>query len=412
MPWLRSWFALLLCAAVAAAGDWPQWLGPARNGSSPEIVAPWKEAPRAAWRQPVGEGHSSPVVAGGRVFLHTKVKDKEEEQVTAWDAATGKQLWQKSYPRAPFKSIFGNGPRATPAVVGDKVYTLGVTGVLTCWEAATGKQVWQVDTLKKFNAPNLLFGVSDSPLIAGERLFLNIGGKGASIMAFNKDSGEVLWKNLDDRASYASPVLLGQGPERQLVVFTQQGLVAVNPANGTLFWRFPLVDLLGESSTTPVAAGSTLFASSITVGGVGLRLESKDGKPAAREIWKNPQLTCYFSTPVAVGKEHLFMVTGTKPPALNIHADLHCIEAATGKSLWRQSKVGKYHASLLRTGDNKLLMLEDSGELVLLEASPEKYKELCRAKVCGADTWAHPALANGRLYLRDRQELICLPMGR
>jgi outer membrane protein assembly factor BamB len=398
--------------AIAAAGDWPQWLGPARDGSSPETVASWKAAPRVVWRQPVGEGHSSPVVAGGRVFLHTKVKNKEEEQVTAWDAATGKQVWQMSYPRAHFQSIFGNGPRATPAVVGDKLYTFGVTGVLTCWEAATGKQVWRVDTLKQFDAPNLFFGASCSPLIDGDRLFLNVGGKGASVVAFNKDTGKVLWKNLDDRASYASPVLLGQGAERQLIVFTQQGLVAVNPADGALFWRFPLVDLLSESSTTPVAAGSTLFASSITVGGVGLRLESKAGKPAAQEIWKNPQLTCYFSTPVAVGKEHLFLVTGTKPPALNIQADLHCVDIATGKSLWRHPKVGKYHASLLRTGDNKLLMLEDSGELVLLESSPEKYKELCRAKVCGDDTWAHPALANGRLYLRDRQELICLQMGQ
>jgi outer membrane protein assembly factor BamB len=410
MPWLRSWLALLTCTAVAGAGDWPQWLGPARNGSSPETVTPWKEAPRVAWRQAVGEGHSSPVVAGGRVFLHTKVSGKDEEQVTAWDAATGKQAWQMIYPRAAFKSVFGNGPRATPAVAGNKVYTFGVTGILTCWEAATGKQVWQVDTLKKFEASNLFFGTSCSPLVDGERLFLNVGGKGASLVAFNKGNGETLWKNLDDRASYASPVLLGEGPTRQLVFFTQQGQVALNPADGTVFWKYPLVDILSESSTTPVVAGSTLFASSITAGGVGLRLDSKDGKPAAQEAWKNPALTCYFSTPVAVGKEYLFLVTGTKPPALSPQADLRCVEAATGKELWRHPKVGKYHASLLRTGDNKLLMLEEGGELVLLEANPQEYKELCRAKVCGPDTWSHPALANGRLYIRDRRELICLQM--
>lgn len=412
MPWLRSWLALLTFSAVAGAGDWPQWLGPARDGSSPETVAPWKEAPRVAWRQAVGEGHSSPVVASGRVFLHTRVKDKDEEQVTAWDAATGQQVWQKTYPRAAFKSIFGTGPCATPAVAGDKVYTFGVTGVLTCWEAATGKQLWQVDTLKKFEAPNLFFGASCSPLVDGDRLFLNVGGKGASLVAFNKDNGDVLWKNLDDRASYASPVLLGEGAGRELVFFTQQGLVAVNPADGAVFWKYPLVDILSESSATPVVAGSTLFASSITAGGVGLRLDAKDGKPAAQEVWKNPALTCYFSTPVAVGKDHLFLVTGTKPPAVNVQADLRCVDAATGKERWRHPKVGKYHASLLRTGDNKLLMLEEGGDLVLLEANPQEYKELCRAKVCGPDTWAHPALANGRLYVRDRQALICVPLGR
>lgn len=411
MRWLRSLMALLVCAATAGAGEWSQWLGPMRDGSSPEVVAPWKEAPKVAWRQPVGEGHSSPIVAGSRVFLHAKVKDKDEEQVSAFDAATGKVAWQDAYPRGTFSSIFGNGPRATPAVAGDKLYTFGVTGILGCYETATGKRLWQVNTLTEFNAPNLFFGASCSPLIVGNKVLINVGGKGASLVAFDKDTGKVLWKTLDDRASYSSPIVIGQGAKRQAIFFTGQGLVSVSPADGTVFWKFPLVDVLSESSTTPVAIGDTLFASSITYGGIGLSLESKDGKPNARQVWKNPQLTCYFSTPVAVGKEHLYVVTGTKPPALNVQADLHCIETATGKELWQRPKVGKYHASLLRTGDGKLLLLEDAGNLALLRPDPREYQELCRAKVCG-ETWAHPALAEGRLYVRDRKELICVPLGR
>ena len=157
-----------------------------------------------------------------------------------------------------------------------------------------------------------------------------------------------------------------------------------------------------------------MIASSITYGSAGLRLSTKDGKPAMTEAWKNPQLTSYFTTPVAVGKEHLYLVTGT-PPGFGgrgtpPQASLHCVEVATGKVLWTHEKVGRYHAALLRTGDGKLLMLEDQGDLVLIDPSPKEYRELARSKACGA-TWSHAAFADGRLYLRDDKEIICLRLG-
>src|SRR5262249_15834677 len=157
---------------------------------SPEKVAPWKAAPKVLWKQPVGEGHSSPVVAGGRVFIHAKVKDKDEEEVVAFDAQDGKPLWRTPYPRGDFKSLFGTGPRAAPAVSDDRVCTLGITGILSCFEAGSGRQLWQVDTLKKFDAKNLTFGVSCSPLVDGKRVLVNVGGKGASVVAFDKGTGE------------------------------------------------------------------------------------------------------------------------------------------------------------------------------------------------------------------------------
>jgi outer membrane protein assembly factor BamB len=408
MPWLRSLLALLLCSALALAGDWPQWLGPNRDGASPETVAPWKGSPQTLWRQPVGEGHSSPIVAGGRVFLHTKMKDTDEEEVAAYEAQSGKRLWRTVYPKAAFQSIFGNGPRATPTAADGRIYALGVTGVLTCLEGDTGKQVWQVDTLKQFQASNLRFGVSCSPLVEGDKVLVNVGGKGASVVAFDRNTGKVLWASLDDAASYSSPVAFGQGAERQVVFLTQQGLVSFTPSDGSVFWKFPLVDRLSESSTTPVRAGDLLLGSSVTYGSVGLRLETKDGKPAASQTWKNPSLTCYFSTPVPVGKDHVYLVTGTfLPPA---QATLHCIDAKTGQDLWTKPRIGKYHAALLRTGNYKLLLLDDSGNLILLDPDAKEYRELARAKVCGA-TWAHPALADGRLYVRDEKELICVRLG-
>jgi outer membrane protein assembly factor BamB len=411
MPWLRSLLVLVLACPFAGAADWPQWLGPRRDGSSPETVAPWKESPKVLWSQPVGEGHSSPVVAGGRVFLHTKVKDKEEEQVTAWDAQTGKELWHTAYPREKFSSLFGNGPRATPTVAEGRLYSFGITGVLTCFEADGGKQLWQVDTLKNFNAKNLFFGLSCSPLVEGKRVLVNVGGKGASVVAFDTDKGDVLWKALDDGASYSSPILVAQGQSRQAVFLTHDGVVSLNPADGGLYWRYPLTDLLSESATTPVRSGDLLLAGTISLGSVGLRLETKGDKPAAEKVWANGDLTCYFSTPVPVGKEHTYLVTGTKPPALNPEATLRCVETATGKELWKKPKVGRYHASLLRTGDDKLLLLDDGGHLILLEPDPKEYRELARSKVCG-ETWAHPALADGRLYVRDMDKLYCLQLGQ
>src|SRR5262249_7897506 len=197
---------------------------------------------------------------------------------------------------------------------------------------------------------------------------------------------QVAWKALDDRASYSSPIVIGEGKDRQIVFLTGQGLLAVSPADGKLFWKFPLVDKLAESSTTPVLIGDTLIGSSVTYGSAAVKLEVKDGKPGFAELWKNATLTCYFSTPVAVGKEHVYMVTGTVLPPPS--GTLRCVEVKTGKELWAQSKIGKYHAALLRTGDDKLLVHDDNGSLTLLEPNPKEYKELARAKVCGA-TWAH-----------------------
>lgn len=392
-------FALLL---TLCCDDWPQWLGPTRDNVSKEKVAPWTEPPKVVWKKAVGEGHSSPIVARDRAYLHVRVPGKDEEEILALDARTGEEVWRKTTPRAAFKSPFGVGPRATPLVHGDKLYTFGVTGVLTCWEEATGKQLWQVDTLKEFGASNLLFGVSCSPIIEGDLLLVNVGGPGASIVAFRKETGAVVWKALDDKASYSSPIMAGSGADREVIFLTQQGLVGLSPADGKVRWKCPLVDKLSESSTTPVVAGGLLIGSSVTTGSVALKLE---GEKTA-EVWKSSKLTCYISTPVEAGKE-TYLVTGTiiPPPS----ATLHCVESATGKILWSKPSIGQYHAALLRTADGKLLMLDDGGNLALLDPDPKEYKELARSKVCGP-TWAHPALSNGRLYLRDRKELLCLEL--
>ena len=409
MPWLRSLAALLLCSAVATAGDWPQWLGPHRDGSSPEKVAAWKQAPKVLWRKAVGAGHSSPVVADGKVFVHALVKGKDQEEVVAFDAKTGNELWRTAYDRGEFTSIFGNGPRATPTVVGGHIYTFGVTGILSCFQTGKGEKVWQVDTLKKFKAKNLTFGVSCSPLVEGDKVLVNVGGKGASIVAFGKDKGDVVWKALDDPASYSSPIAFGQGKERQIVFLTAANLAGLSPADGSAFWKFPLVDKLAESSTTPVKVGDVLLGSSVTYGSVGLKLEHQgrqtDGGGSLEE--RRPDL--------------LFLHAGCRRQGARLHGDRQHHSrrrrppfAASRSRAARSCGASRRSASIMRRcfapGNDKLLLLDDSGNLVLLEPSPKEYKELARSKVAG-ETWAHPALSDGRLYVRDAKELICLQIG-
>jgi outer membrane protein assembly factor BamB len=407
MPRFRALLVLLCLAPLATAEDWPQWLGPRRDGTTTEKIQPWKGDLKVAWRQPVEEGHSSPVVADGKVYLHASPKGKNAEAIACFDAVSGKPLWNYEYARGPFQGLFGRGPRATPAVVGGKLYAFGATGILTCLDVAKGERLWQVDTHKEFQAPTLKFGDSASPLVMGNKVVTAVGAKGASVVAFDKDKGTVLWKNLDDGASYASPIVIGAAKDLTTLVLTQQGLVALRVDDGTKLWDFPFKDKLAESATTPARVGDKVLISSITLGSALLQI--KGGMSPPVKDWFTKDLTCYFSTPVPVGAENIYMVTGTL--SFTPTSSLCCVDARTGKVLWTKDGVGKYHACLTRTADNKLLMVEEAGNLVLVDPNPAKYVELCRAKICG-ETWAHPAIANGRLYIRDQKELVCVELGR
>jgi outer membrane protein assembly factor BamB len=392
--------ALLLLPAVACAGDWPQWLGPNRDGTSSETVAPWKGDLKVLWKKSVDEGNSSPVIAGGLLYLHTKVKEKDAEQLQAFDAKTGDLKWTQTYEKTPFQPKFGVGPRATPTVDGGKVFTLGNTGVLAAWDAATGKPLWKIETLKNPKADNLGFGVSASPLIVGNLVVVQGGNsKSPGVRAYEKDTGKEVWIAGKDPASYAAPVKLGN----EIVVLTGANLTGISE-KGEVRWAVPFRDLLNESSTTPIRANELIIASSVTAGAIAVKVS--DGQ--ATQVWKKPSLTCYFSTPVAINPEYLYLVTGALSFS-DMSVTLRCVETKTGKEIWNQPKVGKYHASLLKMGDGKLLMHQDSGELLLLAPNNSKFEPLAKTKICGS-TWAHPAIADGKIYVRDDHDLICLSL--
>ncbi len=412
MRWL-SLLVLLLACPAAPAGDWPQWLGPNRDGASAEKVEPWKEAPKLVWRVPAGEGYSVPVVAGGRAFVHARVAGKQEEEVVALDAKTGKQLWRASYQRAPYSSIINTGPQGTPCVVQGRVYSFGITGVLSCFNADSGKRRWQVDVFKQLGTRVPRFGATCSPLVVGNRVLVAVGGKGSAVAAFDTDSGELAWKALDGPISSGSPIVYLNRTKKgmaslEAVFINGRGLVALNPFDGEVSWEHPLADQPLGTAPSPVAAGDLLLASSMKAGGAAVRLTHTDDRTVPASAWKNADLTGYFCTPVVCGKDYLYTITSTLLPQPT--STLRCVEVKTGKEAWSQSGVGIFSAGLVRVADNRLLVLDDKGVLRLVEHDPKRYRELAKAEVCAA-TFVTPALANGCLYVRDGKSVACVRLG-
>jgi outer membrane protein assembly factor BamB len=416
MTWARAFAVLLLGAALAGAADWPGWLGPKRTGSTPERVAPWKEkeAPEALWRAKVGNGYSSPVVAGGRVFVHARSQDasKEEEEVVAYDAVSGMELWKDRYERPAYRSVLGTGPRATPVVAGKRLFTLGINGLLSCYEVEKGKRLWQVDLYKHFKADLPRFAVCCSPLVIGNRVIVSVGGKGRCVVALNAETGKVEWQALDDAASTSSPILFagGQRPvggAPDVVVMTPLRLVGLDPLDGSLRWEHPMVFQPAGTSPTPIVVGDRIVTSTQAHGALAVRVGKKDDRPAAEGAWQNKDMKSYFSSGVPAG-DLLVLVTNAVMPLPS--ASLSCLDAKTGKELWTKG-AGYFHAAVMRTGDGKLLVLNDSGLLRLYDFDAKGVKELARARVCGG-TLVAPALAGGRLYVRDGKELVCLKMAQ
>ncbi len=402
---MRSLALLMMVSASATAADWPQFLGPNRNNTTTETVAAWTGDPKELWKHPVGEAHASPVVVDGVVYAFYQPKGKNTDALAAFDAKTGEQKWEKSYDREPLDLLFGNGPRGTPAVADGRVFTLGSTGVLAAWDAKTGEVAWKVDTLKMFAAENLFFGISGSPLVADGKVFVNVGGKGAGVVAFHCKTGEVAWKATDDNASYSSPITVGTGKAAEVVFLTKQYLRGLGVADGAEKWKVPFQDKSSESATTPLVVGESLVASSVTRGSELFTLTLGE-KPGVTSVWKKPKLNCYFSTPVAVGDD-LYMLNGVLSITPSI--TLRCVDAKTGAVRWEKTNVGGYHAALVHTGDNKLLMLDDKGGLTLFQPDPKEYKQLAKSKVCGP-TWAHPALVGNVVYLRDEKQLLAIEL--
>jgi outer membrane protein assembly factor BamB len=410
MGWLRAILVASLCGSAATAADWPQWLGSKRDGGSAEAIEPWKDAPKTLWRAKVGPGFSSPVVAAGRVFIHARVAGKEQEELIAFDARDGKEVWRSVYDRPPYTSVLNTGPQATPTVTGNRIYAFGISGVLSCFVADTGKKLWQVDAYQLLKANLPRFGVCCSPLVVGNRVVVAVGGKGSSVAGFDADTGEVQWQALDEPASTSSPVLFAStgkvGKVPDVVFMTTLRVIGLNPIDGSTTWEFPLPFQPSGTSPTPLVTGDLIVTSTMTNGTTGIRMKTGE-KMTAEKAWQAKDLSGYFSSGVTAGKGRAFLVTNTLKPLP--HADLCCVDLTSGKELWRKGAAGYFHFGMIRTGNGKVLLLDDAGNLKLLDATADAYRELCSAKVCSGNL-VTPALAGGRLYARDDTGLVCVQL--
>lgn len=400
----------LFSAGLVSAADWPHRFGPYRNSTTTEVVAAWNGPLRPKWHIPAGEGYSSPTVADGRLFIHAKVRDKNEEEILAFDAVSGQPLWRISYPHQPFESNVGNGPRAAPVIARGRVYAYGITGILTCLDAETGKQFWQINPLEQNSAPIMMFGASAGPLLEGNRIFLPVGGRNAALVALDAESGSAIWKSLNDPPTSVMPTLFlpkvaGRGVVRHLVYTSTRGLIGVDLKDGHPLWEFPLADLAIGTLPPPTVVGDAILCCSMFTGSILFKLQDVDGQLQTVEVWRNPKITTYFTQNLAGADGKLYVLNATLVPQADI--GLACLDAKTGTQLWQRPKIGLYQLNIIRTGDDKLLMLDDThGDLILLDTAAAEYRELARSKVSNP-TIISPALANGRLYVRDDTGVSC-----
>ena len=401
---------LLVTPTEAAAGEWPQVLGPARSGvaaADERLAQEWPAAgPATLWRRGIGAGYAGIAVAGERAFLFHRVNNSEV--LEALDAASGKPLWTDGHPTTFAPQVGGgNGPLCVPVVDAGRVITFGAQGVLICRDAATGKKLWQRDTLREFAAQEGYFGVGSSPLVVDGKVLVNVGGtkQEAGLVAFDLATGATVWQKTAEPASYSSPIVASVGEGRTgVVAITRYACVLLDPATGAIGWQFPF----GQrgptvNGATPVLCdkGRLLVTASYGIGSVYGSFDAAGFKP----IWDgNESLASQYCTPT-YHRGYLYCVDGRDdvPPAV-----LKCVEAATGKVVW-QERLNCYGTLIL--ADEKLVLAKTDGELVLLSASAEKLSVLARARPLPATVRALPALSGGRLYLRNDDTLVAVDVG-
>jgi outer membrane protein assembly factor BamB len=395
--------ALLCLPLLGLATDWPQLLGPSRDGvyEGGDIADSWPAAgPPLVWSKKIGAGFSNPVVANQRLILFHRLGN--EEVVEALDALSGEGVWSYKYPTG-YRDDFGfdPGPRASPVVVGGQVYTFGAEGTLHCLEFATGKKIWSVDTRTQFGVRKGFFGAASTPLVEGSRVFLNVGGSdGAGLVAFDKDTGRVLWKATNDEASYSSPVSATFGGKKQIVFFTRRGLTAVEPESGKVAfeqqWRSR--SQASVNAALPLVIGDQIFLSASYATGAAL-FRVSEGE--LKRLWSSDDaLSNHYATSVHF-EGHLYGFHGRQ----EYGQTFRCIDLKSGAVLWEEQ--GFAAGTVTRAG-NRLLILRENGELVLAEASPARFRALGRAKIMPGVVRAYPAVADGLLYARNESTLFCV----
>jgi outer membrane protein assembly factor BamB len=398
---------LLATIPTLHADDWPQFLGPRRDGVSSEkglLSAFPKTGPTVVWQRDVGDGFSGPVINGNRLILFHRVDN--EEVVECLNAATGKEQWKFAYP-CTYQDNYskGNGPRSTPCISGDKVVTVGADGAVHCVTLDAGKKVWSRSLTGEYKAPLGYFGIGPSPLIEQNLVLINVGAKGAGIVAFDLDTGKEVWKATDDPGSYSSPAITTVEGQRLAVFFTRTGAVVLDPKTGKVLHqqRFRSRNDLSVNAATPlIIDGQAFFTSSYETGALLLKLK-KDG---AAEVWSDETIMASQYNTSVWHDGHIYGFDGRVDA--RIRATFRCFELKTKKVKWDQPEFGNGSMIL---ADGRLIVLTEKGDLHLVEATPKAFRETAKVRLLDAGPCrAQIALANGRLYARDQKKLVCVDL--
>ncbi|MFL6231493.1 MAG: PQQ-binding-like beta-propeller repeat protein [Pyrinomonadaceae bacterium] len=393
---------LAVASLPAFASDWAQWRGANRDGRTADFDAPqtFPKALREEWRATVGVGHSSPVVSDGRVFDFAR--QGEEEVVMSFDLAMGKLLWRASYPVAYTMNeaavAHGKGPKSTPVVSAGRLYTLGITGVLSCFDTKAGKLIWRKEFSKEYPATSPLYGTATSPIVLDGNVVAHVGGqdKGA-LTAFDAVTGAIKWSWADDGPAYSSPVVATLAGVRQIVTCTQKFLLGIDPASGRQLWQLTAKTQYDDNSVTPVVYKDTVIYMRENVGLTAVRIARQGDKLAAEEVWKNADVQLYLNTPVVSGN----LLFGL---SIKQKGQFFCLDADTGKTLWQSEGRRGENSSIINTGTYLLALTNDS-TLYVLRPNAQGFAPVTQYMVAKSPVWAHPVAIGAHIIVKDETTL-------
>ncbi len=385
--------------------DWSQWRGPQRDGAAKNVPmdVKWPAALRNVWSIPVGIGHSSPVILDGMVYLFSR--EDENEIARAIDLKTGKVLWNARY-KAPYKEYpgaieHGKGPKSTPVVSGGRLFTLGISGILSCFSISDGTLIWQKDFSGRFPATSPPFGTSMSPLVENGMLIVHVGGhEGGALLALNPETGVEKWRVTGEGPSYSSPIVVTLEKQKQVVIQVHRKILGVDLNNGKILWNIPFVTPCDQNIVTPLLAANILIFSSLDHGTFGVRLKREENLWKPETVWETKEISLYMSSPIVI--ENRLIGFSHKR-----QGQFFAMDAGTGKILWTSPARAAENAAIISTGKNLLLLKEDA-ELLILPVSAESFQPIATYQVAKSPTWAHPVPTEQGILIKDATTLSLL----
>ena len=425
---MKSKFYLLIFLFISinsVAQDWPDWRGTNRDAKWTEtgIVEKFEsDTIKIKWSVNLAPGYSGPTVANGKVYVTDRPeKEKPVERVLCFNESNGEKIWEFEYECDYVGVGDPAGPRASVVINQGMAYSLGTMGHLFCFNAETGKMIWSRDLNKEYEINMPIWGIAATPLVDEEKIYVHASGSNnACVLALNKNNGNEIWKNLDDRAGYSAPVMIEKNGIRVLVNWTEHSLSGLNPENGEIYWRFPWQTGSGMSIATPVLYNNHIFVSAFYSGSLLVKLG--DDYKTAEKVWqregeserKTDALHCVMNTPVIIDN----FIYG-----VDSYGELRCLDFETGDRIWEDQtavKRNRWANIHFIQNNNKIWMFNEQGELLITELLPNGFNEISRAKLIEPTkkqlprgvTWSHPAFANKHVFIRNDERLVCADLSK